>query len=161
MRNIRRDGNDLIKKAAKEKKISEDEEKALARRDSEADRRRDQAHGRNEQEKRSRNHASLKDWPSRPKSKPLRCSGFSDGDRFHSEVVILTTSGRKNLRDFSILGYIRNFCALCEGMAPGNLRSSSQRTWFSPYMQLSKVSDSRPKSGASTAYSNKSNLETM
>ena len=27
MRNIRRDGNDLIKKAAKEKKISEDEEK--------------------------------------------------------------------------------------------------------------------------------------
>jgi len=27
VRNIRRDGNDLIKKAAKEKKISEDEEK--------------------------------------------------------------------------------------------------------------------------------------
>ena len=38
VRNIRRDGNDAIKKAMKDKKITEDDEKRLAGRNSEAHR---------------------------------------------------------------------------------------------------------------------------
>ena len=49
VRNIRRDGNDAIKKALKDKKITEDEEKRAAGRDPETDRRRDQEDGRDEQ----------------------------------------------------------------------------------------------------------------
>ena len=54
VRNIRRDGNDAIKKAMKDKKISEDEEKRAHGRDPEAHRRRNQEDGRDEQRQRER-----------------------------------------------------------------------------------------------------------
>ena len=59
VRNIRRDGNDAIKKAMKDKKITEDEEKAGPRRDPETDRRRNQEDGRHEQGQRERSDGDL------------------------------------------------------------------------------------------------------
>ena len=50
VRNIRRDGNDAIKKAMKDKKITEDDEKRAHGRNPEAHRRRNQEDGRDEQE---------------------------------------------------------------------------------------------------------------
>ena len=54
VRNIRRDGNDAIKKATKDKKIAEDDEKRAHGRNPEADRRRNQEDGRDEQGQRER-----------------------------------------------------------------------------------------------------------
>ena len=52
VRNIRRDGNDAIKKALKDKKIAEDDEKRAHGGNPETDRRRNQEDGRNEQSER-------------------------------------------------------------------------------------------------------------
>jgi ribosome recycling factor len=59
VRNVRRDGNDALKKLAKDKKISEDEEKRSPRRSPEDDRRRDPPHGRALPQKRSRSDAGV------------------------------------------------------------------------------------------------------
>ena len=59
IRNVRRDGNDALKKLAKEKKISEDDEKR-ALRSAEDDRRRDSADGRAFAEEGSRSNAGVR-----------------------------------------------------------------------------------------------------
>ena len=59
VRNVRRDGNDALKKLAKEKKIGEDEEKRALRRGPEDDRRGDPPHGRSCPQKRSGSHAGV------------------------------------------------------------------------------------------------------
>ena len=59
IRNIRRDGNDQIKKAAKEKLISADDEKRANEECPAAHRRRDQAHRRALQGQRKRDHDRL------------------------------------------------------------------------------------------------------
>jgi ribosome recycling factor len=60
VRNVRRDGNDALKKLAKEKKNQRGRREALARRNPEADRRRDPPHGRADPQKRSRSHAGVR-----------------------------------------------------------------------------------------------------